>query len=414
VIKKFRPSRWISSIATVWGIIATLTGLCNNYGSLIACRLLLGLVEGGLFPGMAIYLTLFYTKRELALRIAYLFVSAALAGATGGLLAYAIGFMDGTAGLRGWRWIMIIEGLPTFVLGIATFFILADDPAHAYYLTPAEKALMIVRQNRQAGQTTSAQKFHRQDVRHGLTDWKVYAFCVGQFGADAMLYGYSTFLPTIIKTFGHWTNAQVQALTIPCYVLGAVTYLLVARLSDRQQLRGLYCVVFGTVSVVGYAILLADVGPGAHYFGCFVIALGLYVVVGLPLAWLPANCPRYGKRTTAGGLQLMIGNTSGIMAPFVSLLPSHSSCLAPNHTYPIKPPMSSSHPLSLSPRQQAKLTCYRDSCTRPRRAPATSKATPSRSPWSATRPCCMAACRCISAGSMRAGREATRMARCRA
>ncbi len=322
VLKKFRPSRWISFIATAWGIVATLTGLVNSYGSLIACRLLLGLVEGGLFPGMAVYLTLFYTKKELALRIGYLFVSAALAGATGGLLAYAIGFMDGVAGMRGWRWIMIIEGLPTVILGIATWWLLADDPAHAFYLTPAEKALMIVRQNRQAGQTASAQRFHKKDVKYGLTDWKVYAFCIGQFGVDTMLYGYSTFLPTIIKTFGNWSNAKVQALTIPCYALGALSYLVIARLSDRQQLRGLYCIIFGAISVIGYGILIADVGPAVHYFGCFVVALGLYVVVGLPLAWLPNNIPRYGKRTTATGLQLMIGNCSGIMAPFVSLSPS--------------------------------------------------------------------------------------------
>lgn len=103
-----RPSRWIASITTAWGIIATLTGITQNYAGLIVCRLFLGLVEGGLFPGMAIYLTFFYTKRELALRIGYLFVSAALAGACGGLLAYGIGYMDGVAGQRGWRWIMII------------------------------------------------------------------------------------------------------------------------------------------------------------------------------------------------------------------------------------------------------------------------------------------------------------------
>jgi len=107
VLKKLTPSRWIAFITVAWGIIATLTGIVQSYGGLIACRLLLGAVEGGLFPGMAVYLTFFYTKRELALRIGYLFVSAALAGACGGLLAYAIGHMDGTAGLRGWRWIMI-------------------------------------------------------------------------------------------------------------------------------------------------------------------------------------------------------------------------------------------------------------------------------------------------------------------
>jgi hypothetical protein len=62
------------------------------------------------FPCLAIYLTFFYTKKELALRIGYLFASAALAGACGGLLAYGIGYMDYTSGMRGWRWIMIIEG----------------------------------------------------------------------------------------------------------------------------------------------------------------------------------------------------------------------------------------------------------------------------------------------------------------
>ena len=112
-----------------------LTGVCQSYGGLIACRLLLGAVEGGLFPGAAIYLTIFYTKREIAVRIGYLFVSAALAGACGGLLAYGIGYMDGVAGQRGWRWIIILEGLPTIVLGIATWFLLADDPESAYYLT---------------------------------------------------------------------------------------------------------------------------------------------------------------------------------------------------------------------------------------------------------------------------------------
>lgn len=104
VLKKFTPSRWISFITTSWGIVATLAGVVQNFGGLIAVRLFLGAVEAGLFPGLAVYLTFFYTKKELALRIGYLFVSAALAGAFGGLLAFAIGHMDGVAGQSGWRW----------------------------------------------------------------------------------------------------------------------------------------------------------------------------------------------------------------------------------------------------------------------------------------------------------------------
>lgn len=318
VLKKFRPSRWISFITTSWGIIATLTGIVQSYGGLLACRLLLGAVEGGLFPGLAVYLTLFYTKKELALRIGYLFVSAALAGACGGLLAYAIGHMDGVAGQRGWRWIMILEGLPTFVLGIATWFLLADSPETAFYLTPAEIELMHVRRSRQTGQTTSAQEFHWYDVRRGLLDWKIWIFCFGQFGVDTMLYGYSTFLPTIIRGINpSYSAALVQVLTIPCYALGALTYLSVAWVSDSRQQRGLPIVAFCGISIVGYGMLISNGGAGVHYAGCFLVAMGLYVGVGLPLAWLPTNQPRYGKRTTATGLQLTIGNCAGILSSFL-------------------------------------------------------------------------------------------------
>ena len=311
-----QPSRWIAFITTAWGIIATLTGIAQSYGGLIACRIFLGLVEGGLFPGCAIYLTLFYTKRELALRIGYLFVSAALAGAFGGLLSYGIGYMDGIAGLRGWRWIMIIEGLPTFILGISCWWILPDGPETANFLNAEERQMMLARR---AAQTGVTDVFEWADVRKGLKDWKIYVFCAAQFCEDTMLYGFSTFLPTIIKAIRpQSSSAIVQVLTIPCYALGAISYMIAARYSDWKQIRGPVVVVFGLISVIGYAMLISDLSSGVHYAGCFLVAMGLYVVVGVPLAWLPSNNPRYGKRTTATGLQLTIGNTSGIMASFVS------------------------------------------------------------------------------------------------
>ncbi|KAL6854856.1 hypothetical protein ACO1O0_005987 [Amphichorda felina] len=317
VIKRFTPSRWISFITTAWGLVATLTGIVQGYKSLIACRVILGALEGGLFPGLTIYLTMFYTKRELALRIGYLFVSAAVAGSVGGLLAYGIGFMDGVADLRGWRWIIILEGLPTFILGISIWWWLADTPESAHYLSPEERELISQRMRRQIGHTKSSDLMHKEDVYAGLKDWKIWLFCIGQFGGDTILYGYSTFLPTIIKGLGDWSTAQVQALTIPCYALGAISYLVVAYLSDRTQKRAIFPVIFGIVCAVGYAILVSPASGNVKYFGCFLAAMGLYVVVGIPLAWLPSNNPRYGKRTVANGLQLTIGNSAGIPAPFL-------------------------------------------------------------------------------------------------
>jgi sugar phosphate permease len=232
---------------------------------------------------------MFYTKKEIALRVGYLFVSAALAGSVGGLLAYGIGFMDGVAGQSGWRWIMIIEGLPSVVLGVIVYFWLADEPDTAYYLSQKERDLMVVRKRRQIGHTSSSDFLHKEDVIKALKDWKVWAFACGQFGADTMLYGYSTFLPTIIKGLGQWSTAETQALTVPCYALGAVTYLIVASISDRVQKRALAVVPFAVISIVGYGILIADVSPGVHFFACFLVAMGLYVSVGIPLAWLPSS-----------------------------------------------------------------------------------------------------------------------------
>ncbi|KAK9777095.1 putative Major facilitator superfamily domain-containing protein [Seiridium cardinale] len=118
----------------------------------------------------------------------------------------------------------------------------------------------------QQGETAGWQKFHWRDVKVGATDWRTWAFAAAQYGVNTMWYYYSTFLPTIIKAIGSWTSAQVQLLTIDCYCLGAIIYLVVARKSDSQGRRGLYCIAFIIVSIVGYALLNADVSAGPHYF----------------------------------------------------------------------------------------------------------------------------------------------------
>lgn len=174
-------------------MVATFSGFTQSYAGLIVCRLLLGLTEAGLFPGMVVYLTFWYTKKELALRTAYLFVSAAIAGSIGGLLAYGIGFMDGLAGYSGWRWILIIEGIPTLILAFVCWFYLADEAHTAYFLNEEERQLVLARRKAQIG---VSEEFNWEDSRKALKDWKTYLFSVTQFVNACMLYSYSTFLPT--------------------------------------------------------------------------------------------------------------------------------------------------------------------------------------------------------------------------
>lgn len=180
---------------------------------------------------------------------------------------------------------------------------------------------------REVGQTAAGQEFHKEDVMNGVKDWKVYAYAIAQFVGLGMLYSFSVFLPTIINGLGGgWTRQEVQALTIPVYVAGFITYVVGAYYSDKTQQRGLFCIAGLAVSLIGYIFLIADKGLGLSFAGCFIVALGLWVATGIAFSWIGVNNPRYGKRAFASGMQITIGNCSGIAAPFL-----YSSATAPTY-----------------------------------------------------------------------------------
>jgi MFS family permease len=129
ILKRWRPSLWFTVIMVTWGLIMTCMGLVHNYSGLLACRVFLGIAEGGLFPGITYFISMWYRRDECGLRIALFFSAATIAGAFGGLLARAISIMDGVGGKPGWAWIFILEGLLTLVVGSFSFLAVKDYPA---------------------------------------------------------------------------------------------------------------------------------------------------------------------------------------------------------------------------------------------------------------------------------------------
>ena len=193
ILKRVQPKRFIPTIAVGWGIVAMCTGFVQNEAQLIVIRLLLGLCEAGFFPGLCFYLTFFYRRRELGLRIFFLFAGSAISSSFSGLLAYGIGHMDGIRGWHAWRWLMILEGIPTILFGFAAFFILANDPSEAYYLTPREKYLCRVRRaldRSDVGLEDQNGKIQWDQCFMAWKDWKVWSLAIAQIGVTVMLYGY--------------------------------------------------------------------------------------------------------------------------------------------------------------------------------------------------------------------------------
>ncbi|KPM42328.1 hypothetical protein AK830_g4225 [Neonectria ditissima] len=317
IIKRLQPSRYLAGLTLAWGLTATFSAWVNSTGALIACRLLLGLCEAGFFPGVVLYLSMFYGRRSLALRIAYFFSTAAMSGILGGLVAYGISFMDGHLGWRAWRWIILINGIPTIVTGIVIPFVLPNSPETARFLTDEDKANLVKIHEAQVGKAPNLRHLEWDDVKDGIKDWTTWAYCFALFPLLAMLYSFVVFLPTIIHGMGEWSPAEVQAMTVPVYTVGAVVYIISARLSDATQRRGYF--IMGSIisSIIGYAMLISNKGNGVSYAGCCFVSIGIFAGAGISFAWVPTNNPRYGKRAFSTGMHLTIGNSSGVAAPFL-------------------------------------------------------------------------------------------------
>ncbi|KAK7987108.1 transporter [Apiospora saccharicola] len=145
VLKKLRPSIWLSVLVISWGIVITLMGVVQNFQGMVACRVFLGLCEAGFFPGAVFIVSSWYPRHELQQRLALFYTASAFSGALSGLLAFAIAGLDGARGIRGWRWIFLIEGAVTVAIGLCMPFLLADTPERASWLTDNEKRFVDLR-----------------------------------------------------------------------------------------------------------------------------------------------------------------------------------------------------------------------------------------------------------------------------
>jgi MFS family permease len=154
IIKKVSPKIWLPLLTAVWGIITMCLGFVHNFASFVAVRALLGMAEGGLLPGMILYLSQFYKRTELAVRIGIFYTAASLSGAFGGLLARGLSAIGPRGGLEGWRWIFIIEGLLTALCAVLCIFALPNSIESARFLNQDEKEFALQRLHQETTSNT--------------------------------------------------------------------------------------------------------------------------------------------------------------------------------------------------------------------------------------------------------------------
>lgn len=315
ILAKVGPRILLPCLCVSWGIVTTLQSQVTNFSGLIACRFFLGLLEGGLFPGIVLYLSGFYRRHELQMRIGMFFSAAAMSGAFSGLLAAAIVQMHGTAGLTGWQWIFLLEGLFTVCFGIATAFLLPNNPRQAISLSAAEADICIARLERDVLAKEST-KFSSKAMLSTFKDPHIWLLCLALFCNGTSLFGLAYFTPSIVQGMGY-SPTKTQLLTVPPFAIAFFVTMASAFAADRFKARGLTALSTTLLAVVGFALFLGAETIAARYTAlCFMIT-GIYATAPSLISWIPNNTAAHIRRATAVALGFIMTNAGGIISTWI-------------------------------------------------------------------------------------------------
>src|SRR4051794_15657557 len=314
MLHKFGARRWIARVMISMGLVSMAFVLVQGAKSLYLMRLLLGIAEAGLFPGVIFYITLWFPKhwrgRVTAAFVAAIPVSSFIAGPLSGALLQ----LDGVAGLAGWRWMFILEALPALVIGLVTLRYLTSTPAEATWLSPEERDWLIERLRSE--QTDTTQSHGLREVLGSLVSWQVIRLALIYFGLTTGLYGIELWMPLIIKGFGLGTMAVGLVSAIPYLVaLGAMA--LWARHVDRSSDR------FGNVAWPCAVAFCGLVAAGIfHEQGVLVVAFLSVAIAGVmsarPSFWVLPTEFLEGRKAAAGIAAInSIGNLGGFTGPYL-------------------------------------------------------------------------------------------------
>ncbi|KAK7739727.1 hypothetical protein SLS53_005697 [Cytospora paraplurivora] len=246
--KHFSAKVMLPLLMTGWGAMAMLQVACTNFAGILVVRLILAALEAGFFAGAVFYLTLFYTRGELAFRIALFFGSALLAGAFSGLLAFGV-FQIRDPHVHGWMWLFIIEGGMTVIFGVIAFFWLPATPSTAWFLSEDEKVIATARHLRD-GSGLIGERFTISDCFRTWNHPMFAVWCIISFTYPVALSTTSNFLPLILKRLGYST-VITNLLTVPPNLVGFIVLLIVARSSDKHRERSYHVIGALSLSLAG-------------------------------------------------------------------------------------------------------------------------------------------------------------------
>ena len=312
MLYKVGARRWIARIMVSWGIATALMAFVQTEWQFYGLRFLIGAMEAGFAPGVLYYLTIWFPAAYRGRMTSMLFLASAFAGLLGAPASgLVLSHMDGVLAMRGWHWLFLVGGLPCVVLGYIVFKVLKDRIEDARWLAPEERALLsanIARQNREiAGHSLIGALKTPGFLMLGL----IY------FLIQVSSYGLNFWAPHMIRTSGITNPTTIGLLTAVPYLCGALTMVVVGRVSDRTGERRKFVIGLMLLASVGFF----SAGIFDKQTAMLVLALsmmGAGVVAAIPAFWaLPPKL--VAGAGAAAGIALIntLGQLGGIVSPVV-------------------------------------------------------------------------------------------------
>ena len=306
---------WIARIMVTWGFISAGFAFVGGEMSFYAMRFLLGVAEAGFFPGIVLYLSLWFPARVLASAIAIFILGLPVSVLIGAPLSTGIiNFMHDIGGIQGWKWMFLIEGGMAVVVGFFAFFKLQSAPEKAQWLEPAERDWLV---NTLAQERNQKETKGTYSVTQTLLSGKVLLLSFAIFCNITALFGVTLWMPQIIKAFGGLTNTQSGLLTAIPYLCAGICMVLNARHSDRTREKRYHILGPALLGCVGLLIAGFSQSPAMGLLGLCIAASG--ILSSNILFWPLPTMFLTGAAAAAGiGLVNSVGNLGGFVGPYLT------------------------------------------------------------------------------------------------
>ncbi|CAI8823783.1 MULTISPECIES: MFS transporter [unclassified Pseudomonas] len=312
MLYKVGARRWIARIMMSWGVATALMVFVTAEWQFYVLRFLIGAMEAGFAPGVLYYLTLWFPQTYRGRITSTLFLASAFAGLLGAPISgLVLEHMDGLLQMRGWHWLFLLGGVPCVGLGLVVLLVLKDRIADAHWLSEPEKIYL------------SARIAQHESNKHGgslLAAIKMPGFLMLgliYFLIQVASYGLNFWAPQLIRSTGVESPVTIGLLTAVPYVCGAISMVVIGRLSDASGERRKFVCALVALGAIGFF----SAGIFAAHTSLLILSLALLgtgIIASIPTFWtLPSKLLAGAGAGAAGGIALIntLGQFGGIVSP---------------------------------------------------------------------------------------------------